>query len=287
MSSKLPGDGFSRGQAGMLACLLEAAAPKVGNVHRGADFENLSFTDFLVSAAAIGPVLDSAPQLGVGRTVYDGVAATRALVGTNTNLGMLLLIAPLAAIEDGVGWQGGIESVLQRLTPQDCEDVYRAIRNAEPGGLGKVENMDVNEAPPVSLLDAMRAVAERDLIARQYADGFQLVFETAERLVELRQSGVALSESIVRAHVELIAAHGDSLILRKCGPELALRAQNFAKAVIQAGSAGQEEYHAALADYDFWLRSDGNKRNPGATADLIAASLFVTLRDGRLQPPFR
>ena len=89
---------LSVGQCATLACLLEATAPKPGNVHRGADFEDLTFTDFVASAVAIGPAMESARQTGVGRAVRDAIAATRRLVSTNTNLGAVLLIAPLAAV---------------------------------------------------------------------------------------------------------------------------------------------------------------------------------------------
>ena len=84
---------LSIGQCATLACLLEATAPKVGNVHRGADFENLTFSDFVISAVAIGPAMEAAASTGVGRAVYDAVAATRQVVSTNTNLGMALLFA--------------------------------------------------------------------------------------------------------------------------------------------------------------------------------------------------
>src|SRR5262245_13707132 len=88
----------SIGQCATLACLLEAAAPKAGNVHRGADFEDLTFTDFAVSAVAIGPAMEAAAMTGVGRAVRDAIVETRKLVTTNTNLGMALLFAPLAAV---------------------------------------------------------------------------------------------------------------------------------------------------------------------------------------------
>jgi triphosphoribosyl-dephospho-CoA synthase len=287
MSKHLASAGLPRGQAATLACLLEATAPKVGNVHRGADFESLSFTDFLVSAAAIGPAIEAAPHAGVGRAVLAGVEATRALVCTNTNLGMLLLLAPLAAVRDGEEWEPGIVAVLKALAADDSHSVYAAIRLAQPGGLGRVEKMDVAAIPPDDLLVAMQAAAERDLVAQQYVNGFCEVMETAERLAALRQADCTLTEAIVRTHVELIARHGDSLIQRKCGMELSQRAQHFAQAVVAAGQPGDDNYYAALADLDFWLRADGNRRNPGTTADLIAAALFVGLRDGRLRPPFR
>ena len=97
---------------------------------------------------------------------------------------------------------------------------------------------------------------------------------------------VALTESIVHTHLAAIARHGDSLIARKCGGEVAAKVSLLAARTLEAGQPGDDDYHAALADFDFWLRSDGHRRNPGATADLIAAALFAGLRDGRLAPPW-
>ncbi len=280
---------LSIGQCATLACLLEATAPKVGNVHRGADFENLTFSDFVVSAVAIGPAMEAAASAGVGRAVHDAVAATRQLVGTNTNLGMALLFAPLAAVpRDERLSSASVGSVLRSLTPEDSRLVYEAIRLARPGGMGSVESMDIANEAPADLLAAMQAAADRDLIARQYVEDFRLIFpEALATLVGGPIRGWSLSESIVHTHVFLISRHGDSLIARKGGRELSNRAARIAKQVYLAGSPGDEAYHEALADFDFWLRSDGNRRNPGTTADLVAAALFAGLRDGLLPPPWR
>src|SRR5437899_992179 len=92
---------LSPGQCAQLACVLEATARKPGNVTPFIDFEDLTYLDFVLSAAAIAPVMDRAAELGVGRTVLDALEATRHFVGTNSNLGMLLLLAPLAAVPMG------------------------------------------------------------------------------------------------------------------------------------------------------------------------------------------
>ncbi len=279
---------FPIGQAATLACLLEATAPKVGNVHRGADFEELFFADFVTSAVAIGPAMEGARETGVGQAVLDAIAATRALVNTNTNLGMVLLIAPLAAVSLDQALADGIGIVLQNLTPRDSELVYEAIRLAQPGGMGRTDEMDVAAAAPPSLLTAMRHAAERDLIARQYVDNFALVLqEILPNLVAGQERGWSLIDAIVREHVRLISAYPDSLIARKCGLETAQKASAYAAQVLRAGDPGNENYHAALSDFDFWLRSDGNRRNPGTTADLIAGALFAGLREGLLSPPYR
>jgi triphosphoribosyl-dephospho-CoA synthase len=280
---------LSIGQCATLACLLEVTAPKVGNVHRGADFADLTFTDFAASAVAIAPAMEAAIHTGIGHAVRDAVTATRAVVATNTNLGMALLIAPLAAVAREVPLSpAAVSQVLSQLTTDDCWLVYEAIRLAQPGGMGQVKSMDVANQPPTDLLAAMRLASDRDLVARQYVEDFRLVLTDAmPRLIAGRKNGWSLTETIVHTHLSLIAQHGDTLIARKCGPELAAKAAILARQTLDRGEPGNDAYYEALADFDFWLRADGNRRNPGTTTDLVAAALFAALRDGLLPPPWR
>ncbi len=279
---------LSIGQCATLACLLEATAPKVGNVHRGADFDDLSFTDFAISAALIAPAMEAAQATGIGRAVLDAITATQQAVATNSNLGMVLLIAPLAAVPRDLRLTtDSVHATLQSLSADDARLVYKAIRLARPGGLGQAESMDVAAEPPVSLLDAMAAAANRDLVARQYRTDFALVLgELLPALAADRDRGWSLTDAIVHTHLSAIARHGDSLIARKVGLQESQRASALAAQVLDAGRPGDERYYAALADFDFWLRADGHRRNPGTTADLIAAALFAGLRDGLLPPPW-
>lgn len=279
---------LSLGQCATLACLLEVAAPKVGNVHRGADFDDLTFLDFAASAVAIAPAIEAAESRGIGSTVLDAITATRCVVQTNTNLGIVLLLAPLATVpRQQPLTTASVHAALGALTAQDCRLVYEAIRLARPGGLGKTDEMDVADEPPASLLAAMRAAADRDLIARQYAEDFRLVLDEAlPLLLASKEKGWSLTESIIHTHLQLLSQHADSLILRKCGPETAKQVSTIAGHVLAAGSPGDESYFEAVADFDFWLRADSHRRNPGTTADLIAAAVFAGIRDGLLLPPF-
>lgn len=279
---------LSISQCVTLACLWEALAPKPGNVHRGADFDDVTFNDFATSGVIVGPILAEAAERGVGTVILEAAQATRAAIGSNTNLGMLLLLAPLAAVPRPQDLREGVARVLGELTAADAAAVYEAIRIASPGGLGKADEMDVSGPAPESLVGAMRLAAGRDFVARQYAEDFQDVFEhVVTPLVAACQRGMPLTLAIVDTYVRLIARFGDTLIARKCGPAVSDQAAAWAQRVLAADAAGGENYQAALADFDFWLRSDGRRRNPGTSADLIAAGLFVVFRDALVPPPWR
>lgn len=277
------------GQLATLACLLEATAPKPGNVHRGADFEDLTFLDFQLAAVAIGPAMQRAAEgARVGETVLAAIRATRQLTATNVNLGIVLLLAPLAAIPAGRPTRLGLQQVLKNLAAADAGDVYDAIRIATPGGMGEVPEADVAGPPPDDLLHAMRLAADRDAVARQYANDFVDVFDiVVPELERWSTRGLPISDVIVRTFLRTMHELPDTLIARKCGLAKAQEAAAWAGQVLEAGMPGDDAYHEALADLDFELRSDGHRLNPGTTADLICAGLFVALRDKILVPPLR
>jgi triphosphoribosyl-dephospho-CoA synthase len=279
---------LSVGQMASLAFLFEATAAKPGNVHRGSDFEDATFVDFSTSALLIGPIFDRAPQRRLGETVLDAVRTTHAAVGVNTNLGGLLLVAPLAMVPPGESLAAGVRRVLGGLNADDCRQVYEAIRLAQPGGLGSAAQADIHGEPPPSLLEAMRLAADRDLVARQYANGFaEVLGGVVPRLERVLARGGALQDAIVHVYLQTMHEFPDSLICRKCGPELAARAAALAGQVLSTGEPTDEAYREALSDLDFWLRADGHRRNPGTTADLMAAGLFAALRDGIITLPVR
>jgi triphosphoribosyl-dephospho-CoA synthase len=272
--------------AATLACIYEATARKPGNVHPSASFDEVTtYAAFVASAVAIGPIIGQVTTRGVGQTVLDAVRATRETVQTNTNLGSVLLIAPLAAVPPEKSISQGIHAVLESLDASDTRAVYEAIPLAGAGGLGHIDKADVFEgAPPeLTLISAMRLAADRDLVARQYINDFADVLAGTATWIENGLSlGPGLEEAIVYAHLRQIANSPDSLIQRKCGPEVAKEATDRAAAVLKSGSPGDPSYEKTVSEFDKWLRADGHRRNPGTTADLIAAGLFVLLREGRL-----
>lgn len=287
---------FSIGEAAGLACLLEASAPKTGNVHRGADFEDCTLYDFLASAASVQSVFNDAESLTVGHLVQRSIQLTRQTVGTNTNLGIVLLLAPLAKIDfdqpdpfpdTSADIKQAVQKVLNHLTLADRDEVIDAIRLAKPGGLGKVKDSDIHDPSllksDMPLVKIMRLGREHDSIARQYSDGFVDVIDIVlPAILDSLHACPALPDAIVFAQLKVMAAIPDSLIQRKCGPETSTRCSEIARAILENHAANSPGFHAAVADFDFFLRSEGHRRNPGTTADLLAAGIFLALRTGQI-----
>jgi triphosphoribosyl-dephospho-CoA synthase len=269
-----------------LACIWEATARKAGNVHRFRDAEDMTYADFLLAAAATAPILGRAERQGVGTTVLEAVRATRAVVRVNVNLGVVLLLAPLAAVPSHQPLAAGLEKVLGELDLNDSRQVFEAIRLANPGGLGEVDREDVYDEPTLPLRQIMALAAERDLIARQYMNGLREVLEIG---VPSLQQGLdrlgSLEEAIIHCQLTLLSHFPDSLIVRKAGERVAEEASERAGKVLAESWPDSAGSRNAFRDLDDWLRADGNRRNPGTTADLVAASLFVALREGILKVP--
>jgi triphosphoribosyl-dephospho-CoA synthase len=271
---------LTNGLCAQLACILEATARKPGNVHRFVDFDDATYLHFLLSAAAIARPMDGSDDVGV--TVLKSVEATRHLVNTNTNLGMILLLVPLTVARRDADEAGALRHHLRRvlasLTVDDARRVYAAIRLVKPGGLGESAEQDVADEPTVTLLDAMRLAAVRDSVARQYANDFAEVFGVA--VPALRSAifeGRSTESAIIHAYLTVLSRVPDTLIARKLGNETAVEVSRRAVDVL----SGAEP----IESFDAWLRADGRRRNPGATADLITAALFISLADGTIRVP--
>ncbi|MEX2214351.1 MAG: triphosphoribosyl-dephospho-CoA synthase [Phycisphaeraceae bacterium] len=273
----------SIGQAVRWACILEVCAPKAGNVHPGASFADTTWRDFVHSANAIAPILNEAAARGVGQTILDSVKATKEAVGKNTNLGIILLLAPLCAVDRATPLREGIGPVLRNLTVRDAELTYEAIRLAKPGGLGDAQSQNVAEPPTQTLLEVMQLAAGRDDIARQYTCDFCDVFTTLPAFLSQHSPSIS-SQKIVLAHLAQLCVRPDTLIVRKCGLELAQAIQHRAHSLFTAPDFLLDG--PAFQAFDAYLRADGNRRNPGTTADLVVAALFVCLREGKIAPPF-
>ena len=265
------------------ACLLEATAPKPGNVYPGCSFEDLEYHDFVV-AAEIASKAFSQTRQPISKRMLSAVDSAVAQSRTNVNLGIVLLLGPLVSADetmasdstrarDPVNWAESVAEVLDRFDGVDGQNIFKAINHASAGGLGDVDSMDVRDThPQVDIVKAMTLAADRDLIARQYATGFKDLIQRVVPLVDesIRLRGDLLA-GMVDAHLRLLATEPDSLIARKNGLPVALRVQQNARKV-------DLDHPVSIAKFDESLRTRGHELNPGATADLLAAALYVLLR---------
>ncbi len=264
-----------RATAVRLACEWEVKAPKLGNVHLGARFDDCDASDFLRAASQVAPILGSDDvSLTLGNRVLRCVQATRQVTKANVNLGIVLLIAPLAMATE----EAAVSDLLNALTPEDGRQVYEAIRVTSPGGMHRegvkvLEDVRVEPSQSIDLIAAMKQAAHCDRIALQYASGFDDFFRNVVPIVRQEIEGPdEIETAIVDAQLKLLSVQVDSLIARKCGARVAGEAMLRARGCLQADSV------AARVEFDTWLRADGNQRNPGTTADLIAAALFWLLK---------
>ncbi len=271
--------------AAQLACLLEASADKPGNVSPNRSFANLDHSDFLAAASAIGPAFLRVGERPLGATIRSAVEATARWTTSNTNLGIVLLLAPLARAARDLGGSSlrpAVERVLASTTVADAVDAFAAIRLARPGGLGQADEQDVATEPTVTLREAMRLAAERDGVAREYATAFEMTFVVgAPALTEARGTGLAWSDAVLHCYLTLLAGAPDTLIARKLGTDAAIEVSRAAAQILSQGGVRTERGRAGIAALDTELRAGTagarNARNPGTTADLTAAAIFVAL----------
>ncbi|MFK8114342.1 MAG: triphosphoribosyl-dephospho-CoA synthase [Rubripirellula sp.] len=281
------------GDAIRWACLLEAMSPKAGNVYPGRRFKNLAYVDFVVAADIVAKRIGH-QSFAVSERMQQAVEETVALTKTNVNLGIVLLLGPLVAADEAMmkvesirdstdlevefkrtatTWKEAASVVLKGFTLNDGKNLFSAINRASAGGMGTVDEMDVNlPSGPVDIVKAMKSAADRDRVARQYATGYADLIDNVIPLLwdSLNERGDILA-GISHAHIRLLAAEPDSLIARKNGALISESVQKRAKKV-------DLNDPDSIAKFDISLRSSTHKLNPGTTADLIAAGLYVLLR---------
>lgn len=264
----------------MVSFVGEIEAFKPGNVSVYAEGHDMTVKDFLRSAEVSTPLLCNA-EASLGQRVLESVQATQKAVGCNTNLGMLLLFAPIimaaeSSFKNENGLRHNIESVLNRLTDEDAAQVYNAIRIANPGGLGKVESEDVNDAPQCSLVNAMQLASHRDFVALQYANNFKDVFEIGFSTIKsFEKLWNSVKWSTVSCYLMFMSSISDSHIQRKYGVKTAEKIKIKSEVIAESffSASDPETQLNMIKGFDEELKTENY--NPGTCADLTAASLLI------------
>lgn len=261
------------------ACECELRAFKPGNVSVYAAGHGMTTADFKRSAAASAPFICD-ERLTLGEKIFRAVEATRSAVSCNTNLGIILLAAPLVQacqnIEPGGNLRRSTLRVLAATTVDDAAWTYRAIRLAEPGGLGQAECQDVAGTPTIPLREAMRLAERRDRIAYQYSHGYTDVFDLA-----IPSYHSALSRwgdeawAAATVFLGLLKRIPDSHLERKFGLRytrmVTARAAELESALSR--SLRPEQVLDLFHEVDSEFKACGI--NPGTTADLTVACLLA------------
>lgn len=306
-------------RAAQLASALEVCGwPKPGNVHRTADFKDVKFEHFIAGSIAILPSIRksvikglkaskgeiSLKRIKLGKIIYEAINEVKKWhKGTNTHLGTIMLLVPLSsAYGFAYGkygkvsinlWRNGIKYIVESTTPQDAVYVYKAIKKAKPGGLGKIK---IREAPDIydpqaekklikkgiSLYEVMKISANWDTIAKEWITSMQITFELGyPTLMNLYSRTNNINQAIVHTFLEILAKNPDSLIIRKMGYSIAKEVSEKAEEVLKLGGMFTKEGLKSLLKLDKELRADKNNNlNPGTTADLVASSLMVGIMNG-------
>jgi len=296
-----------------LAVLLEASANKPGNVNRANGFEGTRYEHFLASAVAIVSSFETAAKHGIlvsdgnrsinevelGVIIRDCVSNINTWQhGGNTLLGTSILLSPLAVsagmaqTKDGTfeisELRENLKLVTESTTPEDAVKVYEAIRTANPGGLGKAANLDVNDPASaakirrenVSLFQVFKLAASYDMICSEWVNNYPITFDLAyPSLLKQLERGNELEKTIISTFLCVLAEHPDTLIARKTSTKKAREISSMTREILKLGieTSGGKEY---LDRFDEKLRQSGNLLNPGTTADIIAAALALCVLGG-------
>lgn len=263
------------------ACLLELRALKPGNVGYHAGGHGMVAQQFIDSAEVAAAAL-VAPATNVGERILNAVRATQQKVGDNTNLGIILLAAPVveAALRtrNQESLRSGVQKVLKNLTISDARNGYTAIRLATPGGMGQVNDQDITTEPDITLLQAMALAEERDHIAFQYTHDYEDIFEYNLVIYESFLNKWESPEWAATAvFLSQLARVPDSLISRKFSVLKAREISDMIAPLAAQVLASQDpiEFESRLLSMDGHLKNIGI--NPGTTADLTVATLFVAM----------
>ena len=267
------------------ACIAELEALKPGNVHIFADGHGMTIHDFMKSAETVSAVI-AQPDLSLGQRILTSVQATQKAVACNTNLGIILLCAPLIhavlSVKKGT-LQQRLQQVLQQTTISDAQYTFDAIKLAKPAGLGDAAQHDVHQPADCNLLEAMQAAAGRDLIAMQYTNSFEVIFKlTFPILAQASLNKIASDDSCMndawlttKLYLTLLSTFPDSHIVRKHGAIIAAGIQQQAREHLTAFNLSEnpKRYQRKLLDWDSEMKLQ--EINPGTSADLTVTSLFA------------
>lgn len=298
-----------------MAILFEVSADKPGNVNLIVGFEGTRYQHFLASAVAAAPSFEWAAErglavsrreihindVGLGQIIKDCVANINAWQqGGNTLLGTIILLLPIAVAAGVTPTKEGyifeipklrknLKLVVESTTPEDAVKVFEAIKIANPSGLGKAPELDIDDPESVnrivkkniSLYQVFRIASSYDNVCYEWVNDYPITFDVAYPcLMEQIRITKDLNVAIIHTFLKALAEYPDTFIARKTGIEKTREVSSEAKEVLELGGLETSRGKQRLREFDLKLRKSGNLLNPGTTADIIAAALALTILGG-------
>ncbi len=273
----------------VLAMVLEVSGtPKPGNIDREHDYVGTKYEDFLAAAIGVFPILEKGCNEGrIGQLILE---ASEECVhwqrGGNTHFGAYILLFPLikaASAGHLSDLRSNVINIVKDTTVEDAVDFYRAfsmveVRIKSSGDLNaKEKSLDVSDqssfehirSQGLTLFDIMSISAKNDMVAQEWVDGFSRSFKAAEKILKKRQSST-MNDATVLTFIELLAEEPDTFVVKKYDMNKAVYVQGLALDVL--------EHRMTLNELSNRLYVE--KINPGSTADLIIAGIFIALLNG-------
>jgi len=298
-----------------LSSLLELSGwPKPGNVHRTKNFESTSFEHFLAGISAIQPNFrilcekvystiendkQSFSNIELGVFFKESVIEMmKWQTGGNVILGHILILAPLSSAASIciklkkhrlIDFESILTKIIEETTVNDTLNLYEAIKISNPGGLGQIDNYDVNDPgaykeiirDDINLKEIFNKSQDYDLISREYATGFKIVLkEGLPYFLDSFKEHRNINKTIVNTYMKLLANHFDTLIIRKAGKPEAMKVSEMASKIISQGGISTNKGLNLTIKFDKNIQKRNGKLNPGTTADLLAGVIFCALLFG-------
>ena len=262
----------------LFSCKKDIELIKPGNVNLLSSHKDTKAQDYLDSAILSSKELFN-QNYSLGKRILESVNVTRSQVNVNTNLGIILLCAPViqSYIDfNNLDLREGIKKTLSTTSIKDTHDLCAAINISSPGGLGDSDMYDTASYPNVSIKQIMDYSQEYDRISYQYSHNFSDIFDfIIPKLEFLNQRYESLDISLSLLFIEILAKIPDSHISRKFGDKIAKKTSNNAHDLLKILDREHDpDYLAkALNNLDYEYKKKGI--NPGTTADLLVASLMI------------
>jgi triphosphoribosyl-dephospho-CoA synthase len=284
-----------------IASVLEVSGhPKPGNVHRTHDFEDMVFEDFLISGIVIGDTIKKIAKhasefkdkkdfdkINLGASIREAVLETNKWVEYNTNLGIIMLLTPIAAAagltEDIGDLQDNIHAIMMNSTSADAVNLYDAINIAQAGGMGEQEALDVGSEEAkmeliekeINMFQVLDISSSWDALAYELTHKMPVTFNLGYPTYKRLKKDYPINKATVQTFLTILSLKSDTLISRKYDETISESVRADAKIILDKGGILTHEGRTLLEKFDRYLLD--KKYNPGTTADLTASSLMIAL----------